>query len=65
VVNKLLSILEEAGTTAVAYADDVIILLQATFPQTLCNLIETALSRWTAEGELGRSLPKAWHEQHR
>jgi len=51
VVNKLLSLLEEAGTKVVAYADDVVILLQGKFPQTLCNLMKTALStlsRWTA-----------------
>jgi len=45
VVNKLLSILEEAGTKVVAYADDVVILVHTPkFPQTLCNLMETALS---------------------
>ncbi|XP_070071110.1 uncharacterized protein [Drosophila takahashii] len=44
VVNKLLSLLEEAGTKVVAYADDVVILMQGKFPQTLCNLMETALS---------------------
>jgi len=56
VVNKLLSLLEEAGTKVVAYADDVVILLQGKFPQTLCNLLETALStlsRWTAVCGLG------------
>jgi len=56
VVNKLLSLLEEAGTKVVAYADDVDILLQGKFPQTLCNLMETALSilsRWTAVCGLG------------
>jgi len=56
VVNKLLSLLEEAGTKVVAYADDVVILLQGKFPQTLCNLMETALStlsRWTAVCGLG------------
>jgi len=40
----------------VAYADDVDILLQGKFPQTLCNLMETALSilsRWTAVCGLG------------
>nr|XP_044249376.1 uncharacterized protein LOC123002812 [Drosophila takahashii] len=41
---KLLSLLEEAGTKVVAYADDVVILMQGKFPQTLCNLMETALS---------------------
>jgi len=35
VVNKPLSLLEEAGTKVVAYADDVVILLQGKFPQTL------------------------------
>jgi len=44
VVNKLLLLLEEAGTIIVAYADDVVILLQGKFPQTLCNLMDT-LSR--------------------
>jgi len=44
VFNKLLSLLEVAGTKVVAYADDVVILLQGKFPQTLCNLMETALS---------------------
>jgi len=39
VVNKLLSLLEEAGTKVVAYADDAVILLQGKFTQTLCNLI--------------------------
>jgi len=34
---------EEAGTKVVAYANDVVILLQDKFPQTLCNLTETAL----------------------
>jgi len=56
VVNKLLSLLEEAGTKVVAYADDVVILLQGKFLQTLCNLMETALStlsRWTAVCGLG------------
>jgi len=56
VVNKLLSLLEETGTKVVAYADDVVILLQGKFPQTLCNLMETALStlsRWTAVCGLG------------
>jgi len=56
VVNKLLSLLEEAGTKVVAYADDVVILLQGKFPQTLCNLMETALStlfRWQAGCGLG------------
>jgi len=52
VVNKLLSLLEEVGTKVVAYADGVVILLQGKFPQTFCNLMETALStlsRWTAD----------------
>jgi len=31
VFNKLLSLLEEAGTKVVAYADDVVILLQGKF----------------------------------
>jgi len=56
VVNKLLSLLEKAGTKVVAYADDVVILLQGKFPQTLCNLMETALStvsRGTANCGLG------------
>jgi len=56
VVNKLLSLLEEASTKVVAYADDVVILLQGKFPQTLCNLMETALStlyRWSAVCGLG------------
>jgi len=56
VVNKLLSLLEEAGTKMAAYADDVVILLRGKFPQTLCNLMETALStlsRWTAVCGLG------------
>ncbi|XP_044248759.1 uncharacterized protein [Drosophila takahashii] len=35
---------EEAGTKVVAYADEVVILMQGKFPQTLCNLMETALS---------------------
>ncbi|XP_070075503.1 uncharacterized protein [Drosophila takahashii] len=35
---------KEAGTKVVAYADDVVILMQGKFPQTLCNLMETALS---------------------
>jgi len=36
----------------VAYADNVVIQLQGKFPQTLCSLMETALStlsRWTAD----------------
>jgi len=40
----------------VAYADDVGFLPQGKFPQTLCNLMETALStlsRWTADCGLG------------
>jgi len=52
VVKKLLSLLDEAGTNVVANADDVVIILQGKFPQTLCNLMEIALytlSRWTAE----------------
>jgi len=56
VVNQLLSLLEEAGTKVVAYADDVVILMQGKLPQTLCNLMETALStlsRRTAVCELG------------
>jgi len=56
VVNKILLFLEEAGTKVVSYADDVAILLQRKFPQTLCNLMKTALptvSRWTAEYGLG------------
>ncbi|XP_070068177.1 uncharacterized protein [Drosophila takahashii] len=44
VVNKLLSLLEEAETKVVAYADDVVIVIQGKFSQTLCNLMETALS---------------------
>jgi len=44
VVNKLLSILKEPGTKVVAYAHDVVILWQGKFRQTLCNLMETALS---------------------
>jgi len=39
VVNKLLSLLEEADAKVLAYADDVVILLQGEFPQTLCNLM--------------------------
>jgi len=35
VVNKLLSLLEESGTKVVDYADDVVILLQGKFHQTL------------------------------
>nr|XP_044248538.1 uncharacterized protein LOC123002436 [Drosophila takahashii] len=35
---------KEAGTKVVVYADDVVILMQGKFPQTLCNLMETALS---------------------
>jgi len=56
VVNKLLSLLEDAGTKVVAYAGDVVIVLQGKFPQTLCNLMGTALStlsRWTAVCGLG------------
>jgi len=56
VVNKVLSLLEDAGTKVVAYADDVVILLQGKFPQTLGNLMEAALSdlsRWTADCGLG------------
>jgi len=59
VVNKLLSLLEEPGTSA--YADDVVILLQGKFPQTLCNLMETALStlsRCTAVCGLGNNPEK-------
>jgi len=44
VVNKLLSLLEEAGTKVIAYADDLVILLQGKFPPTLCNVMETGLS---------------------
>jgi len=51
-VNKLLSLLEEAGTKVVAYADDVVILLQGKFPQTLETALST-LSRWTAVCGLG------------
>jgi len=36
---KLLLLLEEADTKVVANADDVVILLQGKFPQTLCNLM--------------------------
>jgi len=48
VVNRLLSLLEDV--------DDVVILLQGKFTQTLCNLMETGLStlsRWTADCGLG------------
>jgi len=58
VVNKLISLLEEGGTKGVAYTDDVVILLQGKFLQTLCKLMETALctlSRWTADCGLGVS----------
>jgi len=44
VVNELLSLLEEAGTKVVTYANTAVILLQAKLPQTLCNLMQTALS---------------------
>jgi len=60
-VNKLLSLQEEAGTKVVAYADEVVILLQGKFPQTLCNLMEgvlSTLSRWTAVCRLGVSPEK-------
>jgi len=56
VFHKLLSLLEEAGTKVVAYADNVVIVLQGKFSQTLCNLMETApftLSGWTADCGLG------------
>jgi len=45
-----------AITGALTELDDVVILLQGKFPQTLCNLMETALStlsRWTAVCGLG------------
>jgi len=56
VVNKLLLLLEEAGTKVVVYADDVVILLQGEFLQTFCNLMEAAHSshsRWTVDCGLG------------
>jgi len=45
----------------VAYADDVVILLQGKLPLAPCNLMETALStlsRWTAVCRLGVSPEK-------
>jgi len=48
--NKLLSLLEETGTKVKAYAADVVILLQGKFPQTLCNLMETALFTLKVDG---------------
>jgi len=50
VVNKLISLLEEAGRR-VAYADDVVFLLQGKFPQTLCNLMETASNTYYASAQ--------------
>jgi len=55
-VNKLLRILEEGCCKVVAYADDVAIIFNAKYPQTLCDLMTAKLkilSEWTIANGLG------------
>ena len=56
VVNKLLQIMAENGFQIIAYADDVAVIIQGKYPQTLCNLMENALSlisNWANNSGLG------------
>jgi len=55
-VNKLLRILEGGGGKVVAYADDVAIIFNGKYPQTLCDLMTAKLkilSKWTIANGLG------------
>ncbi|XP_044317430.1 uncharacterized protein LOC123038043 [Drosophila rhopaloa] len=55
-VNKLLRILEGGGCKIVAYADDVAIIFNGRYPQTLCDLMTAklkTLSEWTTKNGLG------------
>jgi len=55
-VNKLLRILEGKGCKVVAYADDVAIIFNGKYPQTLCDLMTAKLkilSEWTIANGLG------------
>jgi len=42
-VNKLLRILEDGGCKVVAYADNVAIIFNGKYPQTLCDLMPDKL----------------------
>jgi len=60
-VNKLLRILEGGGCNVVAYADDVAIIFNGKYPQTLCDLMTAklrVLSEWTIANGLGVNLSK-------
>jgi len=60
-VNKLLRILEGEGCTVVAYADDVAIIFNGKYPQTLCDLMTAKfkiLSEWTIANGLKVNLSK-------
>jgi len=60
-VNKLLRILEGGGCKVVAYADDVAIIFNGKYPQTLCDLMTAKfkiLSEWTIANGLGVSPSK-------
>ena len=56
VVNDLLKLMEFNGYNIIAYADDVAIILQGKYTQTLCDLMENAftiLSKWAENCALG------------
>ena len=60
-VNDLLKLMESNGYNIIAYADDVAIILQGKYPQTLCDLMENALtilSKWAENCGLGVSPAK-------
>jgi len=62
-VNKLLRILEGGGKV-VAYADDITIIFNGKYPQTLCYLITAKLkkqSEWTIANGLGVNPSKTEH----
>ena len=51
-LNQLLHRMERGGFRVIAYADDVVVITKGKFPQTLCDLMETALatlSSWAVE----------------
>jgi len=55
-VNKLLRILQGGGCKVVVYADDVAIIFNGKYPQTLCDLMNAKLkilSEWTIANGLG------------
>jgi len=55
-VSKILRILEGGGCEVVAYADDVAIIFNGKYPQTLCDLMTAKLkilSEWTIANGLG------------